>query len=208
MKSLFSIFLLALSALIFFYVGMPLINGSESALLQQYVLTGRESDKSGQGLGIKGLQAEANRLNSALEITKQLSEIDAELKMRVNSIDQTQLQNLDRFLPDSLDNVQLVLDVNSIAVSSGMKIKNIKIDDSEQKSTDVTLPIASSTEPQVSKLKMSFTVEGSYETFLGFLDNLSKSLRLLDVLSIKFSADDKGANFYKYDVTIQTYWLK
>jgi len=208
MKSLFSIFLLALSALIFFYVGMPLISGSSSPLLQKYILTGRASDQAGQGLGIKELQAEADRLNAGLEITAKLIEIDKELKTKIESIDQTQLQNLDRFLPDSVDNVQLVLDVNSIAVSSGMKIKGIKIDDTEQKTTDVTVPMASSTEPKVAKLQMSFTVEGSYETFLGFLDNLSKSLRLLDVLSVKFTTGDKGANFYKYDVTIQTYWLK
>lgn len=208
MRSLFSIFLIALSALIFFYVGMPLVNGSDSALLQKYVLTGRESDQAGQGLGIKELQAEADRLNAGLEITAELMKLNKELEDKIKSIDQNQLQNLDRFLPDSVDNVQLVLDVNSIAVSSGMKIGGIKIDDTEQKSTDVTIPVASSTEPKVAKLQMTFTVEGSYQTFLGFLDNLSRSLRLLDVLSIKFKADEKGANFYKYEVTIQTYWLK
>lgn len=208
MKSLFSIFLITLSALIFFYIGMPLVNGSDSALLQQYILTGRESDKAGQGMGIKELQAEADRLNSGLEITRKLSEIKTELEKRINSIDKAQLQNLDRFLPDSVDNIQLVLDVNSIAVSSGMRIGGIKINDTEEKSTDVTVPMGSSTEPKVSKLQMSFTVEGSYETFLSFLDNLSHSLRLLDVMSVKFTTDEKGANFYKYDVTIQTYWLK
>lgn len=209
MKSLFSLFLLVLAGLVFFYVGMPIVQGSDSGLVNQYFLTGKVEDKSGQGMGINQLKAEVVKLNNGLEITKKLSEISVNLAEKVNSISPEQQQSLDRFLPDGVDNVQLVLDVNSIATKSGMKIKNIKInnENSEQK-TDVTVPVASSTEPQVNKLKMDFTVEGSYNTFLGFLDNLSKSLRLLDVQSIKFKASDKGDDFYKYEMAIQTYWLK
>ncbi|KKS77547.1 MAG: hypothetical protein UV64_C0006G0002 [Parcubacteria group bacterium GW2011_GWC1_43_11b] len=212
MKFFLSIFLLALAGLAFFYVGMPIINGAGPDFSQKYFLAGYDVKRdSGQGQGIKDLLAKKKSLVAGLETTRELNEIKEKLQARINTISRDQQARLDRFLPDSIDNVQLVLDVNSIARQSGMRIKGIKIDSAKTEDKNAPTPVAGqnvSNEPQVSTLNMSFSVEGSYESFLGFLDNLSKSLRLIDVKTIRFQAPTDGKNFYKYDVSIQTYWLK
>jgi Tfp pilus assembly protein PilO len=202
MRSLFPAFIVTLAAIIFFGVAMPIINGSDNTYIQKYLLHG--SDK-----GIKTLMTERDRLQAGLATTAELQKISTELQDRVNKISNDDLARLDRYLPDSIDNVQLILDVNSIARSSGMQIKNIKITTDAVVSPD-TSTAATTTgaiEPQISTLRMSFAVSGPYESLLSFLDNLSQSLRVLDVETLDFQATpDK--NFYQYNVTIKTYWLK
>jgi len=55
-------------------------------------------------------------------------------------------------------------------------------------------------------LSMSFSTTGSYESFLALLGSLEKSLRIIDVTGLQFSANESG--LYDFSVTARTYWLK
>ena len=66
---------------------------------------------------------------------------------------------------------------------------------------------------------MEFIIEGRYETFISFMKELEKNLRLVDIKSVSFnvpqqsSGGDGGGisadpNVYSYTLKVETYWLK
>ncbi len=109
------------------------------------------------------------------------------------------ITRLKKFLPDSIDNVRLIIDINNIASAKGMTIRNISIkgNDSSAIGPDSRL---------YGVATLGFSVSGPYETFKRFLGALETSLRLVDINSLSFSAGDK--NQYEYNLEIKAYWLK
>ena len=49
-------------------------------------------------------------------------------------------------------------------------------------------------------------VIGPYKSFISFLGNLEKNLRLIEIERITFIAGD--ADSYEYNITANTYWKK
>ena len=73
--------------------------------------------------------------------------------------------------------------------------------------TDEKSAVIGESEAPYGTLTLSFNVTASYTTFLAFMRDLERSLRILDISSIKFGASDTS-QVYDYEVTIKTYWLK
>ena len=135
---------------------------------------------------------------------------------------------LSRLVPDTVDTVRLVMDVSDIAAKQGLLIKNIKISEptKETKKNDnspigapVAAPLAEGLTPgairigtnqEFNSIDLSFSVTGSYERFVAFLQDLEKSLRILDVTEIKFTAptDSVKGNSYDFGIGLKAYWLK
>ncbi len=116
-----------------------------------------------------------------------------------NQIDDTKKAQLNTLLPDSIDNVRLIIDINKIASNFGMTIRNISI-----KNADTSALGPDSRLYGVATL--GFSVSGPYSTFKSFLNALETSLRLIDVTALSFSAGDKDQ--YEYNMEIKSYWLK
>ena len=51
------------------------------------------------------------------------------------------------------------------------------------------------------------TVTASYDNFIAFLKDLEKSLRLVDVVSLTFTAPESSPT-YDFTIGLKTYWLK
>ena len=114
-------------------------------------------------------------------------------------IDDTKKARLKKFLPDSIDNVRLIIDINEIASANGMTIRNISI----KRSGDSD--IGPDSRPY-GVATLGFSISGPYQTFKNFLAALETSLRLIDVTSLSFSAGDKDQ--YEYNFEVRSYWLK
>jgi Tfp pilus assembly protein PilO len=120
-----------------------------------------------------------------------------------NTINPDMLTRLEKFLPDSVDNVGLILDLNALAGRAGVSLSNIDVALPDTKrSTDQ----ASFKLPSVGSLNLSLTAIGSYSAFRSFLENIEKSARLLDVQAISVRGSDTGV--YEYQMTIRLYWLQ
>lgn len=112
------------------------------------------------------------------------------------------LDALEKLLPDHVDNVQLVLDLNGIASKHGMKLKKIKIDEESNTASKNINP----TKKAYGSILVSFQVTSSYGSFVEFLKEAEQSLRIVDVTNLSFKAAQN--NSYDFSVTIKTYWLK
>lgn len=142
--------------------------------------------------------------DNALTKSKELREIRQELLTKYNSFSEENIQRIEKLLPDNIDNVRLIMEINQIAVRNGGMIRSIDIysgESSDSKKGDVDLGLDG-----YNSIGLRFVVEAKYDDFVNFMSDLSNNLRIVDVsdYSLKSGSED----VYKHNVDIKTYWLK
>ncbi len=156
---------------------------------------------------VQALQLQESRLDKALTDSKSLQEKRASLLKRYADFSDSDVARLNKLLPDNVDNVRLVIDIDSIGASYNLTVRDYSFSTAdqggEQNPADV-LGIA----------RLSFGVQGSYRDFKAFLFDLESSLRLVDITSYSVTATPSGPTAEgarpgnTYVVALQTYWLK
>jgi len=174
---------------------------------------------------VKDLRVQVASYNVALDNAKALQAKRDELVGQYNAFPEANIEKLKKLLPDNVDNIRLIIEIEAIARNYGMQLKNVKYDDTKSKDSATAFAAPSSSDlaaqsKDYGAITLGFSTQGSYENFLKFLSDLEKSLRIVDVSSIAFTSADDGAQSkapntpgiggtgYKYDFTIKTYWLK
>ncbi len=156
--------------------------------------------------GIKSLQAQVAAFDEALDKAQELKKNRDSLLSKRNTFAAQDLQRLERILPDNVDNIRFVIDINGIAARRNLSLKNVALGTiSDAKESRSALSIGSSGDP-VGSAEISFSVVATYEEFLAFLQDLERSLRIVDVENISFSSAS-AAGKYDFELTIRTYWL-
>ncbi len=177
-------------------------------------------------------RAKAASYNEALSNSKTLENERDKLTTKYNSISPDDLLKLQKLLPENINNIRLILEIEQIAMPYGMVLKNVKYSVTSDKDTPNKGASSTSTpssKPRGSSLlgkdygvwDLEFSTAGTYSNFLNFLRDLESNLRIVDISSIQFSsgADTKlnsspsssnssPSEAYKYDFKIKTYWLK
>lgn len=153
---------------------------------------------------IDQLRQDKAKLEESLNYASQLRQKQKDLIAKRSEISVEQQDRLGKFLPDNVDNVRLIIDLNDVAQDYGMSIRNIKIKTDEGKTEGQVIQGGGVSDR--GSVTLGFSVSGPYNNFLAFVDKLARSLRLVDISGISFSSTDKGD--YDYNVEIQTYWLK
>jgi Type II secretion system (T2SS), protein M subtype b len=127
-----------------------------------------------------------------------------------DNIDPTDLEKLAAFLPDSVDNVGLIVDLNALAARSGLSLSNIDVAVPDQSSRSasqsgaaVALPV-SGVSP-VGSVNLSLSAVGTFPALLTFLNSVERSERLLDVQDLTVRGSDTGV--YTYQMSLRLYWL-
>jgi len=148
---------------------------------------------------ITELRAEEKLFNEALDNSAELQKIRDSLRDEYNTFSTSDLDKLKKLLPNNVDNVRLVRDLDGIASQYGMSLYNVNIEVQEGGGIEPTAK-------KFGSVNVVFTVRGSYDTFLAFLRDLEKSLRIVDIVSVSFTAAEQ--DLYEYKVSLRTYWLK
>lgn len=155
--------------------------------------------------------------DEALSNSRVLEAERDKLTKKFNSINPVDLEKLQKFLPDSVDNIRLVLEIEKLALPYGMILKDVKYaTDSVTKSKAVAQGGTSKADANKAygAWDLEFSTQGTYFNFVNFLKDLENNLRIVDVASVDFSSDTPlGTNptlseAYKYNIKIKTYWLK
>lgn len=142
-------------------------------------------------------------LAAASEYTAQQNELTSAR----NAIDPANIARLTAFLPDSVDNVGLILDLNALAARSGLSLSNIDVmmdtQGAADSSTSGNAGIGAAN--PISSVDLSLFAIGTYPAMQAFLTGVEKSERLLDVRDIAVKGSDTGV--YSYQMTLRLYWL-
>jgi len=146
-----------------------------------------------------------NKLVEANDKAKKLRAAREVLTDDRKKIAQEDIDKIVKMLPDGVENVGLIIDIDNIASKYGMRIRNTKISEgSGAKSASVA--VAGPDSKKHGTIALSFSISSTYENFLMFLKDLEASQRLVDVTALTFSSNKEGR--YEFNVTLQTYWLK
>jgi len=156
--------------------------------------------------GIRALQVRQKQLDEALLAADKVSVRVNQLSGTYNNFAESDKARLDEFLPDHVDNIQLIIDVNGIAKKNGMSIKNVKVSTGAQGEDPSNSKTISTLDPRLGAMVLSFSVTGTYEAYKKLVADLASSLRIIDISSVSFATDDKGV--YTYNLSLKTYWLK
>lgn len=124
-----------------------------------------------------------------------------------NAIDASDLDLLTTFLPDSVDNVGLILDLNALAARSGLSLANIDVimDSAGGTSAAAGLMLPAGPNP-VGSVDLSLSAIGTYAALQTFLAGVERSARLLDVRDMNVKGSETGV--YNYQMNLRLYWLR
>lgn len=182
---------------------------------------------------ISTYRSEITTYNEALDNSKALENERDKLTAKFNAMDPDNIIKLQKLLPNNVDNIRLILEIEQIALPYGMALKDIKYSVTEPSKTDQSVGVVQgggiikSVNQDYGVWDLEFSVTGTYNNFLNFTRDLESNLRIVDVSSIQFSSDvntntssqtsgsksssnssSSTPESYKYNFKIKTYWLK
>jgi hypothetical protein len=174
---------------------------------------------------ILNIKKEIVSYNEALDNAKALENERDKLTKKYNSITPENLSKLQKLLPDNVDNIRLILEIEKLASPYGMTLKDVKYE--SIKKPDTTSGTQAGSVPQISSdstkegngiygaWELEFSTQTTYSNFLSFLKDLENNLRIVDISSISFSSltsaslnESRPIDSYNYNFKIKTYWLK
>ena len=154
---------------------------------------------------IQKLQAQVSAFDDALNKSKELKRVRDQLLSRRNTFPDEKLQKIEKILPDNVDNIRLVIDINNVAARHSLTLKNVQLGNiSDSTKAKNALAVGTSGSP-VGSVDLGFVVNAPYINFLSFIQDLEHSLRVIDIEKISFTAGEKDSS--DYTVSIRTYWL-
>lgn len=146
------------------------------------------------------------------ETLKQAEELEAKIKSlqeKIDRLDPSSMARLEKLVPDTLRDVELLNDVNTIVSRANLKMRNIKIEQSSsaQAADRGGAKSEVSSSEFYDSVDLTFDVTASYGGFLGLISSIERSLRIFDIVNISFTPTEAG-DAYNFKVVLRSYWLK
>lgn len=164
---------------------------------------------------VKSTSMQIAQYDAALSKAAELQQLKQTLLSKYNTFNPADLEKLGKLLPDHVDNVRLILDIDSLAGKNAMAIQNVVVSSSQSaKSSQTAIGTVSASKQKYDSLTIRFTTQGTYDNFRTFLDDMQKSLRIVDLVSLSITRTADGAAgqaagaLYNFEVALRTYWLK
>lgn len=166
---------------------------------------------------VKNSSARIAQYDEALSKAAELQQLKQSLLSKYNTFNPNDVEKLHKLLPDHVDNVRLILDIDSLAAKHSMAVQNVVVSSSPTaKSSQTAIGTISASKQKYDSLTIKFTSQGSYQQFRDFLADMQKSLRIVDLTSLSITrTTDSGTvvggtvgSLYNFEVALRTYWLK
>lgn len=155
---------------------------------------------------VQAQNATIGQYDQALQKATELQTIKQTLLSKYNSFNPTNIERLQKLLPDHVDNVRLILDMDNLAQKHGMAMQNVAVSAAPNQNAQTAVGTINASKQKYDSLTIKFTTVGTYDTFRQFLGDLQSSLRIVDLVALDLTPVDTVR--YSYDITLRTYWLK
>lgn len=164
---------------------------------------------------VKALRAQSAQYDTALtNATKLQAQRDA-LNTKYRSLPPASVARLEKLLPNTADNIRLIIDIQQMAQSYGMSLSTIKFDAGQGAAAAASGALSSASSAEVAAASqdygtfdLTFSTTATYANFQSFIKDVESSLRLTDIQSVDFSAGDVQKGTTVFTVKLRTYWLK
>jgi Tfp pilus assembly protein PilO len=130
---------------------------------------------------IKVKNAQKAEYTKVLNRVKDIKEKREAIIADYNSISPEEVERLNKIVPEKINSVALLNDLNTIAERYSLVIKDFKLIESDNASHDVVNQENSGTSKTN---QITLHVNGSYTDFLNFLEDIEYSLSLMDIVTL------------------------
>lgn len=160
---------------------------------------------------IKDLRIQKSEVESVLVNSNQIKNLRDDLIGKYNNIAPADLARLKKLLPAQTNDGGLIVQFDNLARSRGLILKSLAVTEKEKPQSQAPVFASSKNSPEKTQGKnyeeagLNFKVAGFYDNLMAFLGDLEKSLRVMDIDSIAFSAGDK--DIYEFNIKARTYVL-
>lgn len=156
---------------------------------------------------IKGIQTEIEKHKEAI---RKYNEFTDELTRKLSiktSRNVTQNEQLDKVVPESIDDTKILVDLEALAKLHNLLFGNISVlkSDTQLKHTSETAVVGEGQSDELNTVDISFDVLGTYDQFKQFILDLEKSSTLFEVTKISFDASDSP--YQQISLTVRVYSL-
>lgn len=154
---------------------------------------------------MKVLRAQVASYDEALNKSQELRTVRDGLLAKRNTFPTEAVAKLERVLPDNVDNIRLIIDINNIAARHGLTLTDVALGEVGGKNGERSAVAVGVSSDTVGSVEVGFSVSATYEGFLAFLMDIEHSLRIVDIEGLSFKT---GSEVPVYSLTIRTYWLR
>lgn len=168
----------------------------------------------------KEVKAEVVKLDEAVTKLNAALKKKDNLATTYNALDTSLVARLNKLMPDNLDNIKLIIDVDRTAKQYGTILNAVKFDVDQQAKNDAKATASSATTSTVrdnktaleakkdyNNFSLTMTFTGTFANFTKLVSDMEKNLRIIDITSVTFDAQD-AKDIYKFEVKARIYWLK
>ena len=153
---------------------------------------------------ISSLTAEKDKYENSLIQVQNLENKKNELLGKFDKISVENKKDIETILPSSLGFIDLIYQIDNLAAKYGLSINNTSFKEISS-SVGGSIGTARPQRPFESSI-IGFSFTTSYDQFNNFIGDLEKSLRILDMRTLKIEPEENG--IYTYTVEFETYWTK
>ena len=156
---------------------------------------------------IQTMRAQETELEDVLDNARKLQSLRDGLLDKRKEIATSDIRRLEKLIPESADNVKLILEFEQIAdryditIEAASATKEEDADGNQIQNFDIETK-------DYGIITLDFTINGGYSELISFLKDVEKNLRITDIRSLTISPSDGFDANYTYGLTIDTYWLK
>jgi hypothetical protein len=168
------------------------------------------------------VKAVNDQYSSAISSSEKLISVRDQVLKSYNDISAEDRDRIDKMIPNTVDNIRLIINLNSVALQHGFSLKGVTATSNTTSagSPSGSSPAASPVQiqngtaaspfsinvPSLDTVTVSFSVTAPYQQFISFMQDLEASLRIMDMTHLTVSANDTGS--YDFTVQLTTYWLR
>lgn len=149
---------------------------------------------------------------------KQAESLQASINRKLEekeAFDRVSLERLAQLIPQDIDEVSIILNLDTLAKEHGLSLANIEIaeqgggagdadeDIRDPNAMEMEAGIEEGSDVAASHVDISFSVQGTYEEFQTFIEDLEKSLAIHEVM--KLDLGETEGDLYDFDMTIRTF---
>lgn len=156
---------------------------------------------------VKALKGEFKTKTGTLFIREKVTGDLEKIKETFEDLEE-ELNKVTYALPSEPETAELLIQLEALANENGLLLKAISFQEvSEEISEEVTDKPAKVSDEIPKSVLVNLQLTGTYEAFKNFLEALEKSLRIMDVLSIRFEPlSEELSNLYSFTLEIKAYW--
>ena len=156
---------------------------------------------------IKSMQGQETELEDVLDNARKLQSLRDSLLEKRNGIASSDIRRLEKLIPESADNVKLILEFEQIADRYGLSIQAASATKEDDETGEQIQNFDIETK-DYGLITLDFTINGGYLEFISFLKDIEKNLRITDIRSFDITPPSGLESQYSYSISIDTYWLK